>query len=190
MKVLPWEIFLYIYNGDVNNDGNSADLMYIPKDPSEIKFVDIPASGSIPGFTAQQQSDAFFKFVAQDKYLSKHKGQVADRFGTIMPFYHRVDMKLTQDIFTDIGGHKNTLQFTVDVLNALNLIDKSWGIKQITIVANPLKYVNNTGGQANFQFATYLPAGATSQILLNRTYLNTNSTTTTWSLQLGLRYIF
>ena len=61
-------------------------------------------------------------------------------------------MKLTQDIFTDIGGHKNTLQFTVDVLNALNLIDKSWGIKQITIVANPLKYVNATGGQANFQF--------------------------------------
>ena len=32
--------FTYIYNGDVNNDGNTADLMYIPKDPSEIKFVE------------------------------------------------------------------------------------------------------------------------------------------------------
>jgi len=180
----------YIYNGDVNNDGNSADLMYIPKNASEIKFVPIPASGSVPGFTAQQQSDAFFAFVAQDKYLSKHMGQIAERNGARQPWYNRVDMKLTQDIFTNVGKRRNTIQFTADVLNALNLINSNWGVKSFYIVANPLKYVNATGGQANFQLQTYLPQGATQQVLLDRTYINNNSTSSTWGLQLGLRYIF
>lgn len=180
----------YIYNGDVNNDGNSADLMYIPKNASEIKFVPIPASGNVPAFTAQQQSDAFFQFVAQDKYLSKHMGQVAERFGARQPWYNRVDLKLAQDLFTNFGKGKNTLQFTVDMLNALNFINHDWGVKSFYLVANPLKYVNATGGQANFQLATYLPQGATTQVLLDRTYINNIGTTSTWGMQLGLRYIF
>lgn len=180
----------YIYNGDVNNDGNSADLMYIPKDASQINFVTINASGNNPGFTAAQQSDAFFKFLAQDKYLNKHKGQVAERNGSILPWYNRVDLKLTQDIFSNIGSHKHTLQITVDMLNALNFFNKNWGIKSFYIVNNPLKYVNSTGGVANFQLATYLPQGATQQVLLDKTYVNNNSTSSTWGMQLGLRYIF
>ena len=182
--------FSYIYNGDVNNDGNSADLMYIPKSPSEINFVPIAASGNIPGFTAQQESDAFFQFIAQDKYLSKHQGQVAERNGAIQPWYSRVDMKFTQDLFTNFGSHRNTIQFTVDLVNALNLINSDWGVRQFFIVSNPLKYVNATGGVANYQLATYLPQGASQQILLDRTYIHNNSTTSTWNLQLGLRYIF
>jgi outer membrane receptor protein involved in Fe transport len=180
--------YTYQYNGDINNDGNSADLMYIPKNPSEITFTAIPASGNNPGFTAQQQSDAFFKFVAQDKYLSKHQGGLTERNGVLYPFYHRVDMKFTQDIFTNFGHRKNTLQFTVDVNNALNMFNKDWGVKKFFIVNNPLKVV--TAGVANFQMATYLPAGATTQVLVDKTYINNNSTTSTWNMQLGLRYIF
>ncbi len=180
----------YIYNGDVNNDGNSADLMYIPKNPSEINFIAIPASGTIPGFSAKQQSDAFFAFIAQDKYLSTHQGQVAERNGARQPWFNRLDMKLTQDIFANIGKRRNTIQFTADVLNALNLINNNWGVRSFFIVANPLKYINATGGQANYQLATYLPQGATTQVLLDRTYINNNSTSSTWGLQLGLRYIF
>ncbi|MDQ6608418.1 MAG: carboxypeptidase regulatory-like domain-containing protein [Bacteroidota bacterium] len=180
----------YIYNGDVNNDGNSADLMYIPKNASEVNFVAIPASGNVPGFSPKQQSDAFFAFIAQDKYLSKHQGQVAERYGATQPWFNRLDMKFTQDIFANVGKHRNTIQFTADVLNALNLINSNWGIRQFFIVANPLKYVNATGGQANYQLATYLPQGATTQVLLDRTYINNNGTSSTWGLQLGLRYIF
>ncbi|MEI7735313.1 MAG: carboxypeptidase regulatory-like domain-containing protein [Ferruginibacter sp.] len=180
--------YTYIYNGDINNDGNSADLMYIPRNAAEINFVAIPASGNNPGFTVQQQSDAFFKFVAQDKYLSKHQGQIAERNGTFFPFYHKVDMKFTQDIFTNIGGRKNTLQFTVDVNNALNMFNRDWGVRRFFIVSNPLRVA--TAGVANFQMATYLPAGATTQVLVDRTYINNNSTASTWSMQMGLRYIF
>ena len=180
----------YIYNGDPNNDGNTADLMYIPRNASEINFVPIVASGNNPGFTAKQQSDAFFAFVAQDKYLSTHQGQVAQRSAAIQPWYNKVDMKFAQDIFVKIGSHRNTLQFTADILNALNLINHNWGVKSFFVVSNPLRYVNATGGQANFQFATYLPQGATTQILVDRTYINNYSTSSTWGMQLGMRYIF
>lgn len=183
--------YTYIYNGDVNNDGNTADLMYIPKNPSEVHFVALPAAGTTPAFTAQQQSDAFFAFIAQDPYLSKHQGQIADRNGARFPFYHRVDLKFTQDIFNKFGGRKSTLQFTADIVNGLNLINRNWGIKKFTILNNnPLKFVNYTAGQPNFQLATYVPAGSTTGQLIDKTYINTNSTSTTWSVQLGLRLIF
>ncbi|MBL0183978.1 MAG: hypothetical protein IPP96_17530 [Chitinophagaceae bacterium] len=81
---------------DINYDGNSSDLMYIPKDASQITFTPLTVgSGSnAVTYTAQQQSDAFFSFIEQDKYLRRHKGKVAERNGAIYPFYHRVDLKV------------------------------------------------------------------------------------------------
>jgi hypothetical protein len=179
----------WTYNGDVNNDGNSADLMYIPRNASEITFLPIAASGNIPAFTAAQQSEAFFKFIEQDKYLSKHKGQVAERFGANQPWYNRLDVKLAQDIFANFGKNKYTLQFTADVLNALNLVNKNWGIRDFFIYSNPLT-PTVSGGVASYKLRTYLPRGATQQVLLDRTYINNYGTTSTWGLQLGLRFIF
>ncbi|RYD96727.1 MAG: TonB-dependent receptor, partial [Sphingobacteriales bacterium] len=48
--------YSYIYNGDINNDGNSADLMYIPRDASEIKFRDGVVINGVT-YSAKQQSD-------------------------------------------------------------------------------------------------------------------------------------
>lgn len=182
--------FSYIYNGDLNNDGNTADLMYVPRDASEIRFVDLPASGVTPKFTAQQQSDAFFAYLAQDKYLSKHKGQITERNGVRIPFYSRLDMKLAQDIFANIGSRKATLQFTVDMGNALNFFNKDWGIRRFFVSNNPLRFISYSAGQPNFQLATYTAPGETVPKLVDKTYINSNSATSTWSMQLGLRLIF
>jgi hypothetical protein len=179
----------WTYNGDVNNDGNSADLMYIPRNASEINFLPISASGNTPAFTAAQQAEAFMKFIDQDKYLSKHKGQVAERFGANQPWYHRLDVKLAQDIFTNIGKNKYTLQFTLDILNALNLINQDWGVRNFFIYSNPLT-PSVSNGVASYRLRTYLPRGASQQVLLDRTYIDNYSTTSTYSLQLGLKFIF
>ncbi|MEJ0102116.1 MAG: carboxypeptidase regulatory-like domain-containing protein [Bacteroidota bacterium] len=120
--------YSYIYNGDINNDGNTADLMYIPKDPSEIRFTSMTVNGIT--YSAQEQSDLFFKFIEQDKYLDKHKGQVAERNGAKYPWYHRVDFNFQQDIFTNLGKNRNTLQFNAAVVNFLNLLNNDWGIKK------------------------------------------------------------
>jgi hypothetical protein len=183
--------YSYIFNGDINNDGNSSDLLYIPKNTSEMNFVALPASGTTPAFTAQDQTTAFEKFIVQDPYLSKHRGQNAERNGATYPFYHRVDFNFLQDLFTNIGQHKNTLQFNMSVINFLNLINHNWGIRKSFVVNNPLKIVTPiVGGVPSYQLATYTPQGATVSQLVDRTFVNVNSTSTTWGIQLGLKYIF
>jgi outer membrane receptor protein involved in Fe transport len=177
-------LYSYIYNGDINNDGNTADLMYIPKDPSEINFVDLPASGSTPAFTAQQQSDAFFQFIAQDKYLSKHKGQNAERNGAKYPWFNRVDFNFQQEIFNNIGKQRHSLQLNVAVVNFLNLLNHNWGIRKTYVVNNPLKLNSVVNGVPYFQLATY------KGDLIRSTFVNVNSTSTTWGIQLGLKYMF
>ena len=66
--------FSYTVNGDLNGDGNNADLMYVPKDQSEMNF--LPITGATP-FTVQQQKDAFDQFINNSPYLSKRRGQYA-----------------------------------------------------------------------------------------------------------------
>jgi len=181
---------------DINYDGNSSDLMYIPKDPSQITFIPLTVgSGSTAvTYTPQQQSDAFFAFIAQDKYLKKHQGQVAQRNGAVFPFYHRVDLKFLQDIFTNIGSRRATLQFSADCQNFLNLLNKDWGLRDFFVVNNPLRATKNaTTGEVRYQLATYTPNGAptgSNPILVDKTFVRSLSTTSTWSLQLGLRLIF
>ena len=54
-----------MYSNDMNGDGVTNDLIYIPKTKDEIKF------------TSAEDADAFWKFVNQDPYLKKHKGEYA-----------------------------------------------------------------------------------------------------------------
>jgi Carboxypeptidase regulatory-like domain/TonB dependent receptor len=177
--------YSYVYNGDLNQDGNaSSDLMYIPKNPSEIKFANLAAAGTTPAFTAQQQSDAFFQMVSKSHYLSNHMGQTSERNGPRYPFYHRVDFSFLQDIFSDIGKNRNTLQLNVSVINLLNLLNHDWGIKKQLIVNNPLKVVSVVNGVPTYTLATF------NNDLVRTPYINVNSTTTTWGIQIGVKYLF
>lgn len=175
--------YSYIYNGDLNNDGNSADLMYIPKDPSEIKFKEGVVINGVT-YTAKAQSDLFFQYIDQDPYLRKHKGQVAERFGAYAPWYNRVDFKFAEDIFANIGGRRNTLQITADVTNFLNLLNQDWGVRKMYTINNPLKVESVTNGVPTFSLNTY------NNSPISQTFVNNISTSSTWGLQLGLRYIF
>ena len=163
--------------------------MYIPKDPSEIKFANLAASGTTPAFTAQQQSDAFFQLISKDHYLSHHMGQTAERNAARYPFYHRVDFNFQQDIFNNIGKNRNTLQFNCSVVNFLNLLNHNWGIRKQIIVNNPLKLVSVTNGVPTYTLATTTSIVTTGD-LVRQPYINVNSTTTTWGIQLGVKYLF
>jgi hypothetical protein len=118
-------------------------------------------------------------------------GTVAERNGALYPFYHRVDLKFLQDIFTNIGSRRSTIQFSADFNNVLNFFNRDWGLRDFFIVNSPLRATKNpTTGEVRYQLATYTPSGTTTPILLDRTFIRNNSTTSTWSLQLGLRLIF
>ena len=198
--------FSYTYTGDLNRDGQTNDLIYVPKDPSEITFVDqtYGSGSSAVTYTAKQQSDIFFKYIEQDKYLSSRRGQYAERNGAKMPWRNQVDVKLMQDIFSNIGGKRNTLQFTVDIFNFGNLLNKEWGIFQQVNAAGILTPRNVTGSVTSASTATtyaaYTAGGATRPVFslaqgqgnlpVTTTYRQNNSITSTYYMQFGLRYIF
>jgi hypothetical protein len=185
----------YIYSNDMNGDGNSADLMYIPKDETEIVFANIPAKGTpgtttyFAGFTKEEQMTAFLNYVAQDKYLSSHKGQYAERYGVVMPWLNRFDVKLLQDIFTTYGKTKHTLQLSLDLLNVGNLLSSKWGVYQKqtlgTYDITLLKY-NTTGADG----IPVYQMNYTGSSLPTSTYTPVLSTSSTWGAQIGVRYIF
>ncbi|MEO5648396.1 MAG: carboxypeptidase regulatory-like domain-containing protein [Ginsengibacter sp.] len=186
--------FSYRYGGDINGDGNSNDIIYVPKSASEIQFVEGFKSNGIT-YTAKQQSDAFFQYVANDKYLSRYKGQVMSRYGGTLPWVNNVDFRILQDFYVRMGNKKHTLQVSADVTNLLNLINNSWGYRYSytfgTFQDQPLLGLpsssNNTGAEsfnkANPKY-TFDPAGPA------RVYQPNYSTSSTWGVQLGLRYIF
>jgi len=178
--------FSYAYNGDVNGDGFNADLLYIPNGPGEIQFEDVLNSDRTVKYTAQQQSDAFFKYVDQDPYLSKNKGQYAERNGALLPWYNRIDFRVLQDFYMNIGGKRNTLQFGLDIINLPNLLRSGWGIRQRTTVNNAaiLQYRSLRDGQPVFRLAE---AGGA---LPTTTFENLPSAATTWGAQASIRYIF
>ncbi|MDR1405734.1 MAG: TonB-dependent receptor [Prevotellaceae bacterium] len=176
----------YVYFNDLNGDGNGAsDLMYIPKDRNDIVFVDKGA------MTAQEQSDAFFKFLEQDEYLNSHRGEYAQRFGAVMPWTHRFDLKLIQDFVMD-NVRKTKIQLTLDILNLGNLINSSWGVRRAQITGSYdnmplLQYANSVDASGRPQFT--LPTNSVDSYY-TESYKNILDYTSTWSMQLGLRFIF
>lgn len=184
--------FSYTYGGDLNRDGQNNDLIYIPRDASEITFTDYNY-GTVDNpnvVTAQEQSDLFFEYVAQDEYLSENKGRYAERNGAKMPWRNQLDIKFIQDIFTDLGGKRNTLQFTIDIINFGNMLSKDWGAfdqvnaSSILVPTNQNALVPGGGVVPTFRLQTDRGRPVTE------TFRDNNSITSTWYMQFGLRYIF
>jgi hypothetical protein len=177
--------YSFTYNGDVNGDAISGDLLYIPNNASEVNFVAIAASGSNPGYSVQQQVDAFNKLIESNKYLSENKGKISDRNGAVMPFLNRVDFRVLQDLFVNIGKNKNSLQLSMDVANFGNLLNSKWGVGQtlVTQGLSPLQVVTR-GVNPTFRMNTV------NNQLPSDVVLDQSSFGTTWTMQLGLRYNF
>ncbi|MBV9988172.1 MAG: carboxypeptidase regulatory-like domain-containing protein [Chitinophagaceae bacterium] len=184
--------FSYTYGGDFNRDGQTNDLIYIPRDASEITFTDFTYNGVL--YTAKQQSDIFFRYIEQDKYLSAHKGEYAERNGATLPWRNQVDVKIVQDLFVNVGGKRNTIQFTLDIMNFGNLLNKNWGLFKTINASTILVPTNATGTGTLFS-----PGGTvkpTFRLQTDRnqpvtsTFRNTVSVSSTYYMQMGLRYIF
>ncbi len=119
----------YVFSGDMNGDGGSnSDLIYIPKDMSEMNFQAFTQGATT--FTAEQQAQAFETYIKQDPYLSKHRGQYAERGGLWYPMVKRMDLSIVQDVFHNIGGKRNGGQFRIDITNFGNLLNHNWGVSQ------------------------------------------------------------
>lgn len=127
----------YTLSGDLNGDGGTSnDLIYIPRNTSEMNFQAFTAAGRT--FTAAQQAEAWETLIAQDNYLSKHRGEYARRGAVFLPMVSRIDLSVAQNLFTNIRGRRNSFQIRADILNFGNLLNKNWGVGQRLVTAQPL----------------------------------------------------
>jgi hypothetical protein len=186
--------YSYTYNGDMNGDGNNADLMYIPRNINDIQFIDKP------NMTAEAQAQAFWNYLEGDKYLSAHKGEFAERNAFVGPWLNRFDMKFLQDIFSGFGTERRyTLQLSLDVLNIGNLLNPKWGCYQIHGLENnnnirPLtvEFDNNTKEPIyiNGRQAYSLNASTIEAFNENARFVKDVATRSTWGAMIGLRLMF
>ncbi|MEP7321189.1 MAG: carboxypeptidase regulatory-like domain-containing protein [Saprospiraceae bacterium] len=167
--------YSYTYSGDINNDGSSLnDLIYIPTD-ANINSMNFTGDATSAGI----QRNALKNYIAQDQYLSEHRGTYAEKYGALAPWYSHWDIRALQDFKLN---NDQVVQVSLDILNVGNMLNSSWGVRQYatyTGLAQPLA-VSVSNGIPVYTFDA-------SQ---NNTFFNDFSLLSRWQLQLGLRYRF
>lgn len=212
-EAAPSGVGSYVYNGDFNNDGNSGnDLIYIPTQGDLATYVangQLEASAPINGVTDTRKPEDVASqlnaFIEQDPYLSKHRGEIAKRNALVYPWFKRVDLNVTQDVYLKTGKSRHTLRLSLDITNLGNFLNSNWGIYQ---TANSLSFLKfdglkkdangNTTNTPVFSFPYATPATQTpyTQSFRNNTsaLISSNGTgligSSRWQMQFGIRYLF
>jgi len=166
--------FTYTYSGDANGDGSVLnDLIYIPTD-SELngyQFSGTPAE-------QESQREAFREFIQQDDYLSDRRGQYAEKYAILSPWFSRWDVRFLQDF--KLGGG-NTIQFSWDILNVGNLINSDWGVRELPLNSQPI----GISVDPNTRQPTY-----TFDASQQETFVDNFDLISRWQMQFGIRYLF
>jgi hypothetical protein len=178
----------YIFSADMNNDGGTNDLIYIPRDASEMNFEQFTASGTT--FTVAQQQAAWEAYIQQDSYLSKNRGRYAERGAVLMPFVHRADFSVAQDLFFKVKGSTQKFQVRMDILNFGNLLNENWGIGQAFTAGFTLSPLIPAASRVDAQGRALYRLRNIGTSLISSTYIPTANTADVYRIQIGLRYIF
>ena len=168
--------YSFAYTNDMNGDGINNDMMYIPKDDSEIKFKN------------EADRTAFWNFVDQDSYLKNHKGEYAEAYAARAPWVHRFDLRITEDFSFKAGKTEHHFQLSLDFMNIGNMINSKWGVMKNASSSNGCRILKYEGMDDNKTpiFSMYKINGEypTETYFYNRIY------TECWKMQVGIRYIF
>lgn len=174
--------YVYFDNGRLLQDtfSNSA-LIYVPAAKSEITLV------TANGLTPDQQWDALSAFIEGNEYLRGRKGNYAERNGDRLKTSHVVDLKFAQEFTFNIGKKKHTLEFTADIFNFTNLLNKNWGKRYFTSndQVQLLTQVNFLPG-TNTPTFSYNPTVGNNINQVDDVGLNSSR----WQMQTGVRYTF
>ena len=202
----------YTYNGDLNNDGNTAnDLLYIPTAADISKYVankqlEASAATTVVTYsngvatstkvadsrTVSQIGDQLNNFINQSKYLSSRRGGYAKRNEVVYPWYGRLDVNVTQDFQIKTGkSDKNThtLRLSLDIVNFGNWINHNWGIYKTPTTLSPIKYDKMAADGVTPIFSMPFQNGGT-QTPYTDSYKDETGIGSRWQMQFGVRYLF
>ena len=168
----PYSLYYY---GDLNGDSsNGNDLMFIPTDEQ----IDKMKFSATKHFTAEQSRANFKQWIANDPYMSKHRGEYYKRNADNLPFENHFDLHLAEKIKIGAGKTSHALEISMDILNIGNLLNKRWGHTFGNGFGNYYSPVSYNNGA--FQFDR---AGDSSIFTYSDFYSR-------WRGQIGLKYTF
>jgi len=182
----------FLFAGDANGDtviGN--DLIYIPRSTSDMNFKSLTLNGVV--ITPAQQAEQFEKLIAGDAYLSKHRGEYAQRGGVFLPVVNRIDMSITQDVFKTLSSSRHTGQIRLDLFNFGNLLNSNWGagtrLINTQILTSPSADAN---GALTYNLQTLNGAllANTRQTSAGLGLFGLSGQNDIWSMMLSFRYTF
>ncbi|GAA4312348.1 carboxypeptidase regulatory-like domain-containing protein [Mucilaginibacter gynuensis] len=171
---------------------------YTPQNtPQQVGLAYIPAKGESVNFfaptptqTAQQQADAFDRFVDGNEYLSSRRGGFTGRNAARTPWNTNADFHFAQDIIfnnEESTTAQHTLTINLDIMNFTNLINKNWG----KVYFSPNTY-NST---SSVGLVPYIPARSSQGYPLyqfvdpGKPY-SVDPFASRWQMQVGARYTF
>ena len=170
--------FSYTYSGDVNGDGQDAnDLIYVPATAAEVRFAPQSSSNQFTPEASWQNLNAFIESV---ECLRENRGAVIERNACRQPWSNRFDVRLAQTLPTLRG---QGAQFTIDILNFANLLNREWGVSE---------FVPNQADQV-LRVSSTTPVGG--RVLMNGFAPRTNPFTVSdlgsrYQIAAGIRYTF
>lgn len=186
------EPFSYVVGGSglINDTGAfSSALAYIPRNEAEAQLDFFRSRGAIvPNTpTPAEQWAALDAFIESDDYLRDRRGQFAERNASRTDWIHIVDLKFAQEFRFMTGKTLNRIEFTADIFNFTNLMNKEWGVRTFANF-NQVQLLN---------FAGFQPDGTTPNYTYNSRAPETTNiiddsglNSSRWQMQLGLRYSF
>ena len=158
--------YSYTMTSNVNGDGGSNSLIYIP---TESELASMP-------FISEENKAEYNTFIKGDKYLSAHRGQYAERGAVVAPWRHTFNFKYERTYKFNAGP---SISFGVDVKNIANLFWRGWGNMQRLNTSDIIKLTGNGSEDNPYTYTFNNPTWTT--------YANPYST---WSAALNLRLNF
>ncbi|WP_010178759.1 TonB-dependent receptor [Aquimarina agarilytica] len=185
---------------DTRDDDNA--LLFVPASRDQINLVPFERDGRI--VSADEQYTDLEAFINGNDYLKTRKGKFAERNGDFGPWSHVVDLRILQDFNLKLGNKKHTFQFSADIFNFTNLLNKKWGEKNrfnrnttsvITVAKNELIPVADPTNPSN----PPISISSIPEFNFDKTRVSNDRIesvdddgiqSSRWQMQLGLRYIF
>jgi len=168
-------------NGERGSTSRNRSLVFIPETSSDIVLIEKN------GVSPEEQWANLNAFIENDPYLSKHRGEYAEKNSNWMPFTSFLDLAIRQDFGIQAGGNWHKLQVSLDVFNLANLLNPSWGVRY------------SVPGDFNnyylYYFESYAEDTTTPQFSyledsVGKDAMNISDFSSRWRMRLGLRYIF
>ncbi|WP_198677289.1 TonB-dependent receptor [Pseudidiomarina taiwanensis] len=164
--------FSYTFAGtDVLGDfARDRQLLYVPTG------IDDPNVAFDPGF----DTDAFFAFVEQSG-LGSYAGGIAPRNEFYGSWWHKFDLKVSQELPGFMDGHKAEAFFVIENLG--NMLNSDWGVLYqpgFPQNAPVVEVAENLNAQGQYEFIEFFQPDGQSRV----------TTPSLWEIRVGVSYKF